>query len=160
LPLFCSGVFDGLGKVLVIEDDDAIRSLLVTALNREHLVVDAAVDGLEALALATASEYPVILLDLMLPRLNGADFLAAYQNACPATRSVVLVMTAFDDAGVARMLPQPVHAIIRKPFDVPQLVAIVAEIVRTRVTLEIKRAEDTPAADAFEPQSRPPELAC
>ena len=145
---------------MVVEDDDAIRTLLVTALHREHLEVDAASDGLEALRFATAAEYAVILLDLMLPRLNGADFLEALYQARPAVRSVVLVLTAFDDAGVARMLPQPVHAIIRKPFDVPQLVSIVSEIVRTCASRGGNRAGESTSPELFDQDRRPPELAC
>jgi DNA-binding response OmpR family regulator len=152
-------VVDGLGKVLVVEDDDAIRTLLVAALRREHLEVDAASDGVDALTLATSTEYAVILLDLMLPRLNGADFLDAFHRAHPAARSVVLVITAFDDAGVARMLPQSVHAIVRKPFDVPQLVTVVAEIVRTRAVRDAQRPDDS-APERFDLGVRPPELAC
>ena len=120
-------------KVLVVEDDDAIRALLVAALRREPFEVHAAMHGAEALTLTNASEYAVILLDLMMPTLNGVEFLQAFHETDPKSRTVVFVMTAFDDVTVRHIAPNLVHGIVRKPFDVPQLVAMVREVVMTRI---------------------------
>ena len=120
-------------KVLVVEDDDAIRALLVAALRREPFEVHAAMHGAEALALTRASHYAVILLDLMMPTLSGVEFLQAFHEADPKSRTVVFVMTAFDDVTVRHIAPNLVHGIVRKPFDVPQLVAMVREVVMTRI---------------------------
>jgi Response regulator containing CheY-like receiver, AAA-type ATPase, and DNA-binding domains len=114
-------------KVLVVEDDDAIRALLVAALRREPFEVHSAVNGAEALKLTQSSQYAVILLDLMMPMLNGVEFLEAFRKAVPESRTAVIVMTAGDDAAVRRLPPTFVHCIVRKPFDVPQLVAMVRE---------------------------------
>src|SRR4029077_19118681 len=119
-------------KVLVVEDDDAIRALLVAALRREPFEVHSAVNGAEALKLTQSSEYAVILLDLMMPMLNGVEFLEAFREAAPVSITAVFVMTAGDDAAVRRLPPAFVHAIIRKPFDVPQLVAMVREVALTQ----------------------------
>jgi len=115
-------------RILVVEDDDAIRTLLVAALRREPFDVDAANDGAAALELTREHEYAVIILDLMMPRLNGFEFLAAFHDATPTARSVVFVVTAFDDAQLGKLQPHQVHAVIRKPFDVPQLVTMVREV--------------------------------
>ena len=115
-------------RVLVVEDDDAIRTLLVAALRREPFQVDSARDGAEALELTGQAEYAVIVLDLMMPRFNGFQFLDAFHEKTPAARSVIMVMTAFDDAQVAKLPAARVHAIIRKPFDVTQLVTMVREV--------------------------------
>ena len=118
-------------KVLVVEDDDAIRSLLYAALRREAFDVHVAHDGAEALRLTAAAEYAVILLDLMMPHMNGFEFLAEFRRATPDARSVVFVVTAFDDAMIGRLNSEQVHAIVRKPFDVGQLVAMVREVAMT-----------------------------
>lgn len=118
-------------KVLVVEDDDAIRALLGAALRREPFDVDVANDGAQALQLTRTHEYAVIILDLMMPRLNGFDFLAAFREASPEARSVVVVITAFDDALIGRLRADQVHAIVRKPFDVPQLISMVREVAFT-----------------------------
>ncbi len=119
-------------KILVVEDDDAIRALLVAALRREPFDVHAAANGAEALNMTRGSEYTVILLDLMMPLVNGVEFLKAFHADSPQSRTVVFVMTAFDDVTVRHIAPNLVYGIIRKPFDVPQLVAMVREVVLTR----------------------------
>jgi DNA-binding response OmpR family regulator len=123
-------------KVLVVEDDDAIRALLVAALRREPFEVHAAVNGADALALTKAGEYAVILLDVMMPIVTGLEFLQAFHEADPKSRTVVFVMTAFDDVNIRHIAPNLVHGIVRKPFDVPQLVAMVREVVLTRMPVE------------------------
>jgi DNA-binding response OmpR family regulator len=114
--------------VLVVEDDDAIRTLLVAALRREPFEVDSANDGAAALQMTRDVEYAVIVLDLMMPRVNGFQFLDAFQAKDPRPRSVIFVVTAFDDAQVAKLPASSVHAIIRKPFDVTQLVTMIREV--------------------------------
>jgi CheY-like chemotaxis protein len=118
-------------RVLVVEDDTAIRTLLVAALRREPFDVDSARNGVEALNLVQAHEYAVIVLDLMMPQLNGFEFLDAFHAAVPDARSVVFVLTAFDDAFVGKLPAARVHGIVRKPFDVPQLVSMVREVALT-----------------------------
>jgi DNA-binding response OmpR family regulator len=115
-------------RVLVVEDDDAIRTLLVAALRREPFEVDSASDGAAALLLTQEHEYAVIVLDLMMPRLNGFDFLDAFHARNPKPRSVIFVVTAFDDAQVAKLQAAHVHAVIKKPFDVTQLVTMIREV--------------------------------
>ena len=138
-------------KILVVEDDDAIRALLMAALRREPFDVHAAVNGAEALNMTRATEYAVILLDLMMPLVNGIEFLEAFHEAGPRSRTVIFIMTAGDDAAVRRLPANLVHGIVRKPFDVPQLVAMVREVALTRVASgprgEADVVVDVPAAD-------------
>jgi CheY-like chemotaxis protein len=119
-----------LPKVLIVEDDGGIRGMLSIALRRQGLAVDAVPSGEEALRLTRAFNYAVILLDLMLPRLNGVEFLEAFHQASPGAQTEVFVMTAFDDASIRRLGPMKVRAIVKKPFDVPSLVDAVREVVR------------------------------
>jgi two-component system OmpR family response regulator len=115
-------------RVLVVEDEDAIRALIVAALRREPFEVDAANDGVTALQFTAVHEYAVIVLDLMMPRLNGFEFLDAFRAASPQARSTVIVLTAFDETMLGKLTAGSVDAIIRKPFDVPQLVSMVREV--------------------------------
>ena len=116
-----------LPRVLIAEDDDAIRVLLSAALRKAELHVDAVADGLQALRMCEAHEYAVILLDLMMPVLSGFGFLDAFAAASPAARSVVFVITAYDDRMFANLSAERVHAIVRKPFNLGSLVATVRE---------------------------------
>jgi DNA-binding response OmpR family regulator len=135
-----------LPKVLVVEDDDAIRALLVAALRREPFDVHAAVNGADALTLTRSSDYAVILLDLMMPIVTGVEFLQAFHDANPHSRTVVFVMTAFDDITVRHIAPNLVHGIVHKPFDVPQLVTMVREVALIRVEAPATTAADLPIA--------------
>ena len=127
-------------RVLVLEDDNAIRKLLVAALCRESLEVHAGIDGAEGLLLVQEHEYAVILLDLMMPRLNGLEFLAAFRRAAPTARSVIIVTTASDEFLLAALPPSEVHAVIRKPFDVTSLVAMIREVALVYTTHETNEA--------------------
>lgn len=144
-------------RVLVVEDDDSIRTLLLAALRREPFEVDTAPDGAAALLLTEAHEYAVIVLDLMMPRLNGFEFLRAFRTTSPDARSVVFVVTAFDESMVGRLSPTDVHAIVRKPFDVPQLVAMVREVALlwSAHVSETVPAELQPPLDAQPCDERP-----
>ncbi|HEX7070014.1 MAG TPA: response regulator [Rhodothermales bacterium] len=118
-------------KVLIVEDDGAIRRLLVSALQREPLIVHAAADGMQAANLVTATEYALMLVDMMLPRMNGMEFLRHFRRVRPDSSTVVLVMTAADEHVVRNLTPDLVHGIVRKPFDLPTLVATITDISST-----------------------------
>ncbi|MEA2165666.1 MAG: two-component system, OmpR family, response regulator CpxR [Thermoanaerobaculia bacterium] len=134
-------------QILVVEDDSAIRALLVAALRREPFHVHAAVNGADALTMTRATDYAVILLDLMMPTLNGIEFLEAFHEAAPASRTVIFVMTAGDDTAIRRLPANLVHGFVRKPFDVPQLVSMVREVALTR---QSNGPETTPPSDHTE----------
>lgn len=114
-------------KILIVEDDQAIRTLLVAALKREPLESHTAADGLAALECVRHHDYAVILLDLMMPRLNGFDFLESLDAVRPGTQPVIIVMTAFDTAALKMLRPNRVHAVVHKPFDVERVVEMVRD---------------------------------
>lgn len=115
-------------KILIVEDDNAIRTLLVAALRREPLDVHTAADGVIALEHLRVHRYAVVLLDLMLPRLNGYELLESLDAVIPSdTPPVVIVMTAFDASAVKRLGSMRVQAILHKPFDVERLVEIIRD---------------------------------
>lgn len=112
-------------RVLIADDDQAIRQLVTTIMKREHLTVDAAVDGEEAIQKLKEHNYSVILLDLMMPRTDGfgvIDYLA--QHPC-VHKPIVLVITAYADQKFKQVDPNIVAGVLRKPFEVADLGAIV-----------------------------------
>lgn len=119
--------------VLVIEDDDAIRNMLVSALERQPLQVEAAVDGVTALAKLQSTSYAVLLVDLMMPRMDGFAFIAALARLALPNPPMVIVMTAFDDGVLRRLDPKVVHACFRKPFDVHVIVELVRDCAQSMV---------------------------
>jgi CheY-like chemotaxis protein len=112
-------------RVLLADDDQAIRQLVTTILRREQLEVDAVVDGLEAIEQLKQHEYAVILLDLMMPRADGfavIDYLARHP---PLFKPIVLVITAYADQKFKRVDPDIVAGVIRKPFEVSEIGTLV-----------------------------------
>jgi CheY-like chemotaxis protein len=116
-----------LPAVLIVEDDDAIRTLLVAALRREPVSTHTASDGLAALERLAAHDYAVILLDLMMPRVDGFEFLERMDAVRPGVNPVIIVMTAFDAAPLRKLATQRVHAVVHKPFDVERVVEMVRD---------------------------------
>ena len=103
-------------RVLVVDDDADIRDLLVTTLRQRNLVVDVAAGGREAISLLHEHRYAVVLLDLMMPEVDGFAVLDSLDGDVPF-HPVVLVVTAADRVRVDALDAQRIHGVIRKPFD-------------------------------------------
>ena len=112
-------------RVLLADDDHAIRQLVTTIMRRERLTVDAAVDGIEAIDLLQRHEYAVILPDLMMPRVDGFGVIDYLSKHPQHHKPVVLVITAYADQKFKQVDPNIVAGVLRKPFEVADLGAIV-----------------------------------
>ncbi|HEV7573188.1 MAG TPA: response regulator [Thermoanaerobaculia bacterium] len=119
-------------RVLVVDDDPVIRRLLVTTLQRHSLTVDEAGDGAQALALIKEHQYAVILLDLLMPLLDGFGVLKSLDGPSMASPPVVLVITGADRGAVDHLDPQRIHGIVRKPFDPEELASVVVACAEIR----------------------------
>ena len=108
-------------RILVADDDQSIRQLLTTIIRREGFDVDSAIDGAEAIEKLSKHDYAVILLDLMMPRLDGfgvIDYLVAHPRPF---KPIVLVVTAYADQRFKQVDPHVVAGVIRKPFEIAEL---------------------------------------
>jgi CheY-like chemotaxis protein len=111
--------------VLVVEDEKPLLNLMATALRREGLTVATARDGAEGIESMTREKYRVVLLDLMMPRVNGwevIDWLKQHQDRRPRS---LIVVSAADRNVFADLDPTIVNAIIVKPFDTWELAGYV-----------------------------------
>ena len=110
-------------RLLVIEDDDALRQSLARTFREEEFAVDTAADGPNGLAKAQLGPYDAILLDVMLPGLDGWQLLARLRPAC---RTPVLMLTARDAVpDRIRGLNQGADDYLTKPFDPDELLALI-----------------------------------
>jgi len=116
-------------RVLVVDDEDDIRLLLEKELGNAGFEVVAAVDGLHALRLAIAARPDVLVVDLALPYMNGAEFLQRWRQRVGTHDAPVVVISAHADLIEAAQDVRP-DAIFRKPFDVNALIAAVTEYAR------------------------------
>jgi DNA-binding response OmpR family regulator len=114
-------------RVLVADDEPLIRALVAMAFEAEGYDVDTAADGAEALVKACQRPPQAIVLDLMMPTMNGWDFLVAWQGQ-PASRAVPVVVMS---AGYPHQEHPPldVQGSLTKPFDIERLVATVTGLV-------------------------------
>ena len=101
---------------LVVEDDDVIRRLFANMLRAEGCTVDEASDGMEAVDAAAARDYRLMLLDLKLPKLSGAQVLERVMKK-PGPRSAVIVISGAGSGDVREIASsRDVNAILRKSF--------------------------------------------
>jgi DNA-binding response OmpR family regulator len=110
-------------EILVVEDDRAIRRLLKMVLEREGYHVQEAADGAEAVLKLGLGEYDVIILDLMMPNLDGFAFMSTLAEH-DATRLQKIIITSAASPSLihARMQGAPFDT-LPKPFDIGDLVA-------------------------------------
>jgi CheY-like chemotaxis protein len=122
-------------RILIVDDDDAIRALLLTVLRRRGFDVDTARNGVEALERCNRCNYALLLLDLMMPRMSGWELL---EHLAPRIKEkkvpLVIVLTAgLEPAGLD---PEVVVGAIRKPFDIPMLMDMVLGCLGTVLATE------------------------
>jgi DNA-binding response OmpR family regulator len=123
------------GRVLVVDDEPMVRETLNQVLSNEGYVVDLAVDGETALERVHATRPDVILLDLMMPGMNGRQFLQALRDE-PAYASVpVMIMTAVHGLEISGTLG--VSEVVEKPFNLEELL--------NKVALAVYRARESAA---------------
>lgn len=115
----------GKGRVLVVDDEPAIRALVAKIVERAGFSVDVAADGQDAVEKVEKTDYAVIVLDLMMPAMSGYEFVEFLQQR-GGKRPSVIVITAAAEASLTRQLdPTVVHSIVRKPFDINVLADLV-----------------------------------
>lgn len=120
---------DGTGRrILVIDDDLAIRVLLQAVLKRMKFEVELAEDGAAGLeTLQRSPSFDLILLDLMMPRLNGYEFIDRIGEQFPEGRPHIIVFTAAGRRGVDKIPPDTVCNSILKPFDLDTFIGIIGD---------------------------------
>jgi DNA-binding response OmpR family regulator len=142
------------GRILVIDDDPMVRDTLGQLLADEGYVVDAAIDGMDALDRLRSARPDAILLDLMMPGMNGRQFLSALRTE-PSYASVpVLIMTAVHGLNV-NLSAIGASEVVEKPFDPDELLNKVAlAVYRSR---DADRVTHAPYPVAVEPTPEPPD---
>jgi DNA-binding response OmpR family regulator len=123
------GKLDGTGrKILVIDDDLAIRVLLQAVLKRMKFEVELAEDGAVGLEkLKNDPAYDLILLDLMMPRINGYEFIERVRRDHTGAQPHIIVFTAAGKRGVDKIPPGAICNSILKPFDLEKFIDMIAD---------------------------------
>jgi two-component system response regulator MtrA len=120
------------GRILLVEDDPSIREVTEIGLRRAGFEVDAAADGAVGLERFRSSAPDLVLLDVMLPRLDGLEVARAIRR--DSTVPIVMLTARADTVDVVVGLESGADDYVRKPFEMPELVA------RVRAALRRQRA--------------------
>jgi len=109
-------------SALVVDDDPGLQGLFFSLLARNGFAVDSAPNGRQAYEYIRRGAYSVILLDLMMPDVNGFELLERMHRESPALLPRVIVMTGASQRAIDRVDTTTIWGLIRKPFDIDDLV--------------------------------------
>lgn len=116
-------------KILLVEDDELAGKALVEALVAHHYTVDVAADGEAGLELATAFDYDLILLDWLIPKLNGISL--CRQLRSQGYQQPILLLTAKDShTEITTGLDSGADDYVVKPYDLSELMARIRALLR------------------------------
>jgi two-component system copper resistance phosphate regulon response regulator CusR len=116
-------------RVLLVEDEEKVAQVVARALQAERLAVDTAHDGREGLELAVSNPYDVVIVDLMLPGLNGTELIRRLRRS--NAEVPVLVLTARDGVGdKITNFEAGADDYLTKPFAFAELVVRVKALLR------------------------------
>ena len=108
-------------RILLVEDDPSIREITAIGLSAAGFAVTTANDGVEGLERFRADPFDLVLLDVMLPRLDGYEVCRQIRRA--STIPVVMLTARADTMDVIVGLEAGADDYVRKPFEVPELIA-------------------------------------
>jgi CheY-like chemotaxis protein len=117
------------GRVLVVDDEPAIRALVARIVERSGHEVDTASDGEEAIALLNEHDYAVAVLDLMMPHIDGYE-LIEHIKTMNGRRPAIIVVSAGESAQLRKLDGSVVHSVVRKPFDIEVLGDLIGAAAR------------------------------
>jgi two-component system, OmpR family, response regulator len=124
-----SGWHAGIVRILIVDDDEHLARSLKRGLDAEGYATDVARDGAEGLWLAKESDYDAIVLDIMLPKVNGYQVCAALRDA--GNWAPILMLTAKDgELDEAEALDTGADDYLSKPFSFVVIVARLRALMR------------------------------
>ena len=112
-------------RILVVDDEEIVRLSCFRVLTGAGYPVDTAADGMEALRIIKNKAYELVILDIMMPQLDGFTVLQAIRGERPGTKFIII--TGLDQTSMSiRAAEMGVAAYIGKPFDPDELLAKVS----------------------------------
>ena len=118
-------------RVLIVDDDRTVRDILATALRQRSIPIDEASEGREAIDLLQQNSYAVVLLDILMPGVDGFGVLDAI-DASSGTPPVVLVVSGAERSVLEKLDARRIHGVVRKPFDPYDIAGVVAACAELR----------------------------
>jgi two-component system alkaline phosphatase synthesis response regulator PhoP len=120
----------GKNKILVVDDEPSVRSLVKKLLGKKYTILEAG-DGREAVSMALSQQPDLILMDILMPKMDGLT--ACYTiKSNPATKSIPVIMLTAVDYELNKKLSQDVmgaHGYITKPFGSQELMDVIGQFM-------------------------------
>lgn len=126
------------GRILIADDDTAIRRLFETLAKRQGIECDAVSNGAEAVAALKQRQYALMFLDLMMPRIDGwgvLDFMRTHAARVP----MLFIVTAFLDQTLSAADSEIVSGILYKPVDADEIAALMRQCARGKTPSGVLR---------------------
>ncbi|MFN2400197.1 MAG: sigma-54-dependent transcriptional regulator [Gemmatimonadaceae bacterium] len=126
-------------RILVVDDESALRHTLSAILSNDGHAVVTAEDGEDALGKAGEAEFDIILCDIRMPKLDGLEFLSRYHDS--GGKALVITMSAFSEGDNAiSAMQRGAYDYIQKPFHAEQVLLVLRKAVeREKLRAEVKR---------------------
>ena len=119
-------------KILVADDEPEIRDLLRLYLENEHYEVIEAENGIEALRLIDEQKPDMVMLDIMMPQMNGYDFLKVFNEKGWDKKVPVIVVTASDDEETCEKCRElGIKFFIRKPYTFKEASGVIESAIKS-----------------------------
>jgi DNA-binding response OmpR family regulator len=118
-------------RVLVVDDEPAIRALVAKIVERAGLTVDTAADGAAAIEQLEQTAYSVVVVDLMMPNVDGYGLIEYVKNR-EGEKPAIIVVSAGESAALRQLDGSMVHSIVRKPFDIDVLGELINAAAKAR----------------------------
>jgi DNA-binding response OmpR family regulator len=115
-------------RILLVEDDHTLRQVIAEALQDDGYAVDAIADGRSALQRAALVQPDLIILDLMMPHMNGEEFSVAVRQLAGLENVPIIIVSASRRAEEVGHLVRA-EASLRKPFDLYELSDTVKQVL-------------------------------
>ncbi|KGF07445.1 XRE family transcriptional regulator [Tissierellia bacterium S7-1-4] len=127
-------------KILVVEDDRAVRNLISTTLQINDYEYDLAIDGKNALQLMTSNKYDIVFIDLGLPDIDGIEIIKKFRDF--STTPIIVISARTNDEDKIEALDAGADDFLTKPFNVDELLARVRSTLRRINYAENNSVED------------------
>ena len=122
-------------RILLAEDDDAMRVYLERALVNAGYAVDAVDRGTDALPLLESGDYELLLSDIVMPEMDGIELAQRCNELSPHTK--VMFITGFAAVTLTASREQPNAKVLSKPFHLRDLVMEVERVLEDRVSMQL-----------------------
>ncbi|MBX7526676.1 cell cycle two-component system response regulator CpdR [Qipengyuania vesicularis] len=122
-------------RILLAEDDEAMRTYLVRALQQAGYAVDAVDRGTEAVPLLESADYDLLLSDIVMPEMDGIELAQRCNEISPGTK--VMFITGFAAVTLKASREQPQAKVLSKPFHLRDLVLEVQRALEEKISAQL-----------------------